>query len=397
MTKASPRGPFLLHWFCVTGAALGNEGCFITLIPLMFFAWDMCTARRVVLIWTANYYLGQALKDLIALPRPRVSTLVARLETHYQAEYGMPSTHAMNAWCMPWFIVYLAWGRVHPAWLPGMLLLAVAWTTATTMSRLYMGVHTPADLWVGSALGLVTLALGIALHDAVDAFLLHSPWVPLVLPPLALALVAIYPRPAHWVNSPGDSTIAVAAGTGVALSCWWQAPAHLAACEAPITPQPPGEFLACLPLYLAGLGIILLGRSLVKAVTLPLVRAVLDSATYAAVTGWPGPTAVAAREAKAPAGPPAKGGDAAPPTASGLLKVELDGCGGLPEVDADAKAAAFRASPGAPYAFRYDLELSVKVMVYFFVGVNATATAIVMLQVAGIDRYGYQLPAILAA
>lgn len=39
-------------------------------------------------------YIGQVMKDVLKLPRP-LSPPVVKLETRVDAEYGLPSTHAM--------------------------------------------------------------------------------------------------------------------------------------------------------------------------------------------------------------------------------------------------------------------------------------------------------------
>uniref|UniRef100_A0A3Q3B8L0 Phosphatidic acid phosphatase type 2/haloperoxidase domain-containing protein n=1 Tax=Kryptolebias marmoratus TaxID=37003 RepID=A0A3Q3B8L0_KRYMA len=41
-------------------------------------------------------YIGQVMKDVLKLPRPS-SPPVVKLETRVDAEYGLPSTHAMAA------------------------------------------------------------------------------------------------------------------------------------------------------------------------------------------------------------------------------------------------------------------------------------------------------------
>jgi membrane-associated phospholipid phosphatase len=86
----------------------------------------------VILLWSLLMYVGQALKDTLCLPRP-ASPRVARLEVHYAAEYGeragaaargaeavsglrlhagMPSTHAMVAASMPWYLAFIVRDRI---------------------------------------------------------------------------------------------------------------------------------------------------------------------------------------------------------------------------------------------------------------------------------------------
>ena len=51
--------------------------------------------------------LGQALKDLLKVPRPQCPPVV-RLDNKWVLEYGLPSTHAMVAMSVPFSILILS-------------------------------------------------------------------------------------------------------------------------------------------------------------------------------------------------------------------------------------------------------------------------------------------------
>lgn len=55
-------------------------------------------------------YLGQALKDILRLPRPHPDHVLV-LEPEYSLEYGMPSTHAILALSMPVTLFHSMGGR----------------------------------------------------------------------------------------------------------------------------------------------------------------------------------------------------------------------------------------------------------------------------------------------
>ena len=222
IVDGKPTNP-LLHAAFTAGAALGNELFFITFLPLFFWEGYYTIGRRVILLWGTQYYVGQLLKELLQLPRPD-PRLVAQLETHYAIEYGLPSTHAMNAVAMPWYILSLLHGAgglagwAHPA----ATLAAIAWTVLCTGSRLYMGVHTPADIMAGLALGAASLALHVAYGGTMDAALMGWTLTPLAIVVALIVLVVVYPRPAspRWVSSPGDTTIILGVTAGVVVGCW---------------------------------------------------------------------------------------------------------------------------------------------------------------------------------
>ncbi len=177
-------------------------------------------------------------------------------------------------------MVWSAVGRIDSAWMPYLVAFAATWTTLTTFSRLYMGVHTPADLVTGCLLGFTILAGGILLSDWMDYFLLLSPWAPAsVLLGLPAALY-LYPRQAQWTNSLGDTTVVTSASLGVVLTSWMQPAAHMAACAAPIQPLSAYRLMANMPAYLLCCIIVIGGRSAAKAVVLPAWRHAVSSALY---------------------------------------------------------------------------------------------------------------------
>lgn len=249
-------------------------------------------ARRAVYLWGSSYYIGQMAKDMFMLPRPppdlvidctTLSSIkdafyrksppstpvnnkihgVIRLERHYETEGGMPSTHTMNALSMPWLIVYLVYQRVYRTnWdhlgTNGMeyknnihndtsffvvVGVAVLWSVLCIVSRLYMGVHSPADMIIGGAIGILMLGIHVLYGEALDMFFLTStsslslsslfsdtfnissflgnfltsPWF---LPTFSAFLAYVYPRPAkpRWVSTPGDTTLILGVVAGVTLA-----------------------------------------------------------------------------------------------------------------------------------------------------------------------------------
>jgi len=57
-----------------------------------------------------NRYIGQALKDLIQWPRPTWPP-VFKLEKRVDAEYGVPSTHAIAGTALPFSFLMALYGR----------------------------------------------------------------------------------------------------------------------------------------------------------------------------------------------------------------------------------------------------------------------------------------------
>jgi len=253
----------LLHFFMVIGAGLGNELFFISFLPFLFWEVDDSIARRIIMQWGIVYYVGQALKDMVQLPRPPASIVhdaasiesvlnlirtpkkslnnkkssssplsqsntiekadkkegVVRLERHYETEGGMPSTHSMNAMSMPWLIYYLGREKAKIALgsdIP-LLVFACLWTILCISSRLYLGVHSPADITVGAILGLIIMAITVSFGASIDLWVLYGPFAYPVLFIVTVSLVIIYPRPAspRWISTPGDTSLIMGAITGI--------------------------------------------------------------------------------------------------------------------------------------------------------------------------------------
>lgn len=132
---------------------------FLFLPFLLFYAyrkkaWSGCLL--VVLAFAAMGIADQlnshSIKPLFERPRPLYSTLPfsVTLRIPEVGGYGFPSSHAVDAFCLAGFLgIYF-----RKLFLPLALL-----ATLTAYSRVYCGVHFPADVLAGAALGL---ALGWA-------------------------------------------------------------------------------------------------------------------------------------------------------------------------------------------------------------------------------------------
>ncbi|XP_073674408.1 sphingosine-1-phosphate phosphatase 2 [Garra rufa] len=102
---------WLVYFLFVTSAALGHEVFYITFLPSIHWNLDPFLCRRLVNVWAVVMYIGQVMKDILKLPRPP-SPPVVKLETRVDAEYGMPSTHAMAATAISFTLLLSAQERV---------------------------------------------------------------------------------------------------------------------------------------------------------------------------------------------------------------------------------------------------------------------------------------------
>lgn len=130
---------------------LGEEVTFVLLLPFLWWHFETRLAESVVFMWCFACYAGHVLKDLLQLPRPYAHTVV-RLEHHHECEYGLPSTHAIAATTLPLCLVLHCYRySLYEPWL--YLSLGFVFWLSVCLSRLYLGVHSPADLFWGTLVG----------------------------------------------------------------------------------------------------------------------------------------------------------------------------------------------------------------------------------------------------
>ena len=96
------------------GGFLGEEVAYALLYSFLIWNVDSVVGRRVFLVGMLTFYIGQALKEFLRWPRPRVPDVV-RMETRFDGEFGMPSTHAMMSLSLPVSIIFFT--AAKPYWL----------------------------------------------------------------------------------------------------------------------------------------------------------------------------------------------------------------------------------------------------------------------------------------
>ena len=94
----------LLYYIFSFGAGLGNGIFYILFYSFSYWNMDAVITRKICLLWAICMYFGQATKDILRVPRPK-SPPVVRLETRYELEYGMPSTHAICGTAIPFSLL----------------------------------------------------------------------------------------------------------------------------------------------------------------------------------------------------------------------------------------------------------------------------------------------------
>ncbi|XP_078281833.1 sphingosine-1-phosphate phosphatase 2-like isoform X4 [Rhinoraja longicauda] len=219
-------------------------------------------------------YIGQTSKDVLRWPRPP-SPPVIKLEVRVDAEYGMPSTHAMAATAIPFTFLLATMNRYkYPFELA--LVFAVAICTLVSLSRIYTGMHTVLDVLCGIAITAVLVTVSYPLWDAIEAFQMKNHFAPVLALTLSFLLAINYPELDHWSTARGDTTNIVSAGGGATLATWINYQWHLIpdAVSAPPYEMPSltTELICRMGArFVIGIVIVFFARQAIKSVALAFV------------------------------------------------------------------------------------------------------------------------------
>ncbi len=183
---------------------LGQPEFYLLVIPILYWCWDPRLGLRLGLLMGISGGLNEALKVAFHLPRPYwVSPEVRALGSY--PSFGLPSAHAQGAVALWGLLAVDARRRWFWAFAAVMALLIGG-------SRVVLGVHFPADVVAGWAVGVVVLLGFLALEEPVGRRVAALPLSRQVLVAFA-----------------GSLALALASFAALAALGDWQVPASWAA------------------------------------------------------------------------------------------------------------------------------------------------------------------------
>ncbi|KAM5163522.1 sphingosine-1-phosphate phosphatase 2 isoform 2-T2 [Mantella aurantiaca] len=268
---------YLLYYLFRFAAALGQEVFYITFLPFTFWNIDSFIARRLVVVWCVVMYIGQASKDLLKWPRPS-SPPVVKLETRVEAEYGMPSTHAIAATAISFTFLLASIGRYQFPLVLGFV-AALLLSTLVSLSRLYTGMHTVLDVICGAMIALLFLAATFPTWDIVDHQLLTNSICPVVAVTTGYFLSYNYPKLDHYSTTRADTTVILGVGAGICVGVWLTN-------QMGLTYIPAGDFPLAIPpitFYLLFKAIV---RFILGVVLLVVTRYIAKNLSLKALGSW---------------------------------------------------------------------------------------------------------------
>jgi membrane-associated phospholipid phosphatase len=143
--------------------SLGAELFYMLVMPAVLWCFSASLGIRLGLALLISAGLNAVLKLAFSLPRPFwVNARIRALSV--EASFGLPSGHAQNAVVLWGYLAY----RLRRWWAT---LAALFLILAISFSRIYLGVHFPADVVAGWIVGALVLALFILLEQPIGHWL----------------------------------------------------------------------------------------------------------------------------------------------------------------------------------------------------------------------------------
>lgn len=137
----------------------GDKEFYIMVLPLFFWLWDKEKAVKLLFILLPSLLLNFWLKEIFQTARPLGVALIE------QGGFAFPSGHAQGSTTL-WLMLVLL---IRKKW---MNYFAVIMVLLVSVSRLYLGVHYPIDIFGGLLIGvLLVLVYDKYLYDNFKEFL----------------------------------------------------------------------------------------------------------------------------------------------------------------------------------------------------------------------------------
>jgi len=185
---------------------MGDEAFYLLFMPLIYWSFDRRTGAGLFILVLFSAYLNTVAKVIADQPRPfnydpRVKPL------GHAGGGGLPSGHTQNA-VVIWGYLAVRYGKIIGWIIAGFLMIGIP------LSRIYLGVHFPTDLFGGYLLGALILILFFGLVPRLEKWLVQKGFAWQLVLALVLPILMIFLNPAdnRYVTSMVAALMGVSAG-----------------------------------------------------------------------------------------------------------------------------------------------------------------------------------------
>lgn len=200
-------------------SVLVSKEFYTAFLPFLFWSGHCRLARQMTLLMAFSLYVGNCVKDIISAPRPPCPPVrrftSTESEKDFALEYGLPSSHTINTICLSGYLLMYVMRHydVGGTYTAMLMFFFFTVTILTILGRLYLGMHTPIDVFAGVFLGICLLALWCSIDESLDSFIINGKNVPSFWASISFLLLFAYPTP----ELPTPSFASHTAFNGVAL------------------------------------------------------------------------------------------------------------------------------------------------------------------------------------
>ena len=155
----------------------------------------------------ANIIVGNFIKNLFGLPRPYgegISSLAV------EKDFGFPSTHTINAIVNTGFVVFVCTESI------AFRIFYLFYIICVSFSRMYMGVHSPADVCCGVLIGFLHLFIMVNFYKYIIAFLSNPISLPILII-FFMILLTMMPRCKDYNSTPKRTGMICGCITAIAI------------------------------------------------------------------------------------------------------------------------------------------------------------------------------------
>lgn len=203
--------------FMKFASLLGTEEFYALLLTIILWIVDIRLGRLICIGMAVGFYVANSVKNCLCLPRPPSPPCKPLEDAHYT--WGLPSHHSVLGVICPWYIWFYCYLHYHLEFMTMVCLFMVitTWSCSVLFCRIYLGVHSPADVVTGGLLGCIIVTYLNRYDNLLDISNMLTGQGALMVPLYGAILLFIHPFNEIGFAAFAESTSMVSVAAGVIL------------------------------------------------------------------------------------------------------------------------------------------------------------------------------------